>query len=334
MKSQIKRWTVVVCVLALLMTTGQNRAIYAQENTNVQDGTAVTPLGDAMNANEANAPVAGEIADAQLASDEDFQNKIAFVNSLTEEQRTAFTNILSQHQPEQEAIAKELQTAQVNVGDNQVFLPSIVGGDEQTNATAQQAERVNAKIAQATTKMESIQSTINQELGALLTVEQKELFEKTGFAQVSDGVSASAVDAVSEPQSATNCYYGAYYGSLAAYYSRYAEYYAYFDYVYVDNSYSYNSWYYNYYGKARAYSGTLYAGGAYARSFVENPGSWNDTAYTEFGTARTNSYWGRYYAYRSWRAGSNTYGYYAYVNADKAYYYEYYARSNSYYCSH
>jgi hypothetical protein len=299
-----------------------------------QDSTVLTMTGEQMNTNEANAPVPAEISETELAADQGFQDMVAFDKSLSQEQRTAFASILSKHQPELEAITKELQPAQTNAGDNHLFLPSVSGGNEQTNANVNQVERASLNIVQATAKVEGIQNTIIQEFSALLSAEQKALFEKSGLAQAPQQASVSAVQTVDGTQSTSNCYYGAYYGSVATYYASWARYYGYLDRIYVGNAYSYNNWYYNYQGERYAFSGALYAGGAYALSFQRDPGTWNDTAYTQFGTARTNSYWGRYYAYSSWKAGSTSYGYYAYVNANNAYSYEGYARSNSYYCSY
>jgi hypothetical protein len=309
------------------------------QKADVQDDTVFSASGNVLNTNETNAPVAGEIAAEQLAADQEFQNKVAFVNSLTEEQRTAFANLLTQYQSELEAIANDLQTALAKATVSKVFLPMVASDNGQAAAvqsnigtTAYQAAQADAQIAQAIAQAGSIQNTINQELAALLTPEQQALFEKVGFGQAPQMVDASGTREGDGTQNSTDCYYGAYYGSVAAYWAWYAEYYAWLDYSYVNNTYSYNNWYYNYYGKAYAYSGTLYAGGAYALSLTQSPGSWDDTAYSEFGNARYYSYWGRYYAYWAWQAGSE-YAYYAYIYADYAYYYEGLAASNIYYCS-
>jgi hypothetical protein len=322
-------------VCCLLVSSLPARA----QESNVQAATVVSALGDVLNTNDPNAPAAGEIAAQELAADQEFQAKVAFVNSLTEEQRTNFAHILVQHQAELEATIKELQTSRANGSANKVFLPIALSATGQANAATQsstlaahQAVQADAQIAQSLARAEGIQNTINQELAALLTPEQKALFEKTGFAQAPQMVNASAIQQVDETQSSSNCYYGAYYGSKASYWAWYAEYYAYLDYTRVNNTYSYRDWYYNYYGKRYAYSGTLYAGGAYALSLTQDPGDWDNTSYSEFGKARDNTYWGRYYAYYAWQAGSG-YAYYAYVDADYAYYYEGLARTNIYSCS-
>jgi hypothetical protein len=315
------------------------------QDANVPDGPVVSPSGQVLNTNEANAPIATEMAAPDLAADQGFQNKLAFVNSLTTEQRTAFVDILAKHQSEIEAIAKDLQDALNEAASNQLFLPGIIGGSGQASAAAlssaapatPRAGAPDQRISESMAKVASIQSTITQELAALLTAEQQPLFEKVGFAQVPQQVSASTLQGGDGTQSSTDCYYAAVYASYSAYYAWYAEYYAYYDYYYYGNTYAYYDWYYNYYAKSNAYTGALYAGGAYALSFTQSPGNWNDTAFDYFSYnnygAQYYSYWGRYYAYYSNYYYGSSYAYYAYIYADYAYYYEYYAWYYSYYCS-
>jgi len=318
------------------------------QDANVPTGPVVSPTGQTFNADEANAPTAGEIAEEELAADEQFQNKAAFIESLTEEQHAAFGEILAKHRPELEAIANDLQDAMNQAANNRVFLPGIISDNEQASASAgpstsapaaPQGTEPDQRVTQALARTGSVQDAINQELTALLTAEQQALLDKSGFAQTSQAVSANAIQGTDAPQDTNGCYYAALYGYYAWYYAWYAEYYAYYDYYYYyssSNPYAYYDWYYNYYGKYYADIGQQYAFSAYGRSAIfGDPGSYNDSAayYFDYNTpgAYYYSYWGSYYGYISYYYFGSYYGYYGYYYGYYAYYYAYYAWLYSYY---
>lgn len=291
-----------------------------------QDSTVTSPTGDLLS-EVADAPTGGQIAEADLAADQSHQNKVAFANSLTADQRNAFANILAKYKPQLDALIQSSTPGQVNPGDEQIFMPSVIGLDGLANATAR--ETPSAQSLSASAQMASIQSSINDELGALLNAEQQALFAKLALAK-SPQVSASAADA---PQGSNDCYYAAVYGSYSAYWTYYAELYSYYDYYYYGNGWAYYNWYYNWYAKYNAYLGLLYAGGAWARVWYQGTGDWDDTAFSYWDNAEYYSYWGRYYAYYSYYYYSSYYAYYSYYYADYANYYAYYAWYYSYYCS-
>lgn len=331
-----RRYAVVplLFVFCLLLT-----ALPAKAQENSQADTVVTITGATMQTRREDVPTAPALAAETLAADQDFQNKVAFVNSLTQEQRTAFGAILTQERTELESIAQEVQTTLAQAAAQKVFLPLATisqhdqaNAAETDNATTQRAQ-IDARINDVSARMGSIQTTINTALVALLTPEQQALFAKTDFAQTPKSLTTSTARMAADSQSSTDCYYGAYYGGIAYYWAWYAEYYAYLDYIYVNNAYSYNDWYYNYYAKQYITSATLYAGGAYAIVIGGSSAvNWVNTAYSEFGNALPNADAGRYYGYWAWQYGSG-YGYYGYLYADYAYYYAYWAQYYTGYCS-
>jgi hypothetical protein len=83
----------------------------------------------------------------------------------------------------------------------------------------------------------------------------------------------------------------------------------------VNNTDSDENFHYNALAESYASGGTLYAGGAYLTSMQGLlMSSWDYLADSLLTKARTNSYWGVYYAQQSWLKGSS-YGRSAYYQA-------------------
>lgn len=325
----------LMLVLALIICSFPT----ADQKVLAQDSKEVTPSDYGMKVQELIVTPSSEVINNLPEAEQAFQSRLAFLKSLSEEQRLALTTILIQYQPEFEAIIHELNMVLGNSGSNKLFLPLVVDGDMQLERTthkstsrSQKDLQVYQQVGKVLQKVSALQAKIDSTLVQLLTAEQKSLFQKSKINQQSEDLVASSLRNSDEGQNNNDCYYGTYYGGVAFYWAAFAEYYSYLDYYYVNNAYSYSNFYYNHYAQANVIWAVAHAATAWALSNNGlNTGSWDDTSYTFFTYALNDTYSGRYYAYQSWQLGSN-HAYYAYAAANEAYAFEGLARTYIYYC--
>jgi len=325
----------LMLVLALLVCSFPTAA----QEAFAQDSKEVTQSDYGMKVQELMATPPPETINNWLETKDAFQDRLAFLNSLSEEQSAAYMNILIQYQPELEAITNKLNMVLDNRGSNKLFLPLAVSGEMQLERTAQSSTsqfqgdvQVYQQVAKAMQQVSALQAKINSDLMILLTAEQKGLFKKLKINQLSEDLVASSLQNVDEVQDYSDCYDGTYYSGVAFYWAAFAEYYSYLDYYFVNNTYSYSNYYYNHYAQSNVIWASAHAATAWALSRNGlSTGSWDDTSYTFYTYALNDTYSGRYYAYQSWQLGSS-YAYNAYTYADEAYKFEGLARTSIYYC--
>ncbi|MCB0081016.1 MAG: hypothetical protein KDE47_08810 [Caldilineaceae bacterium] len=274
--------------------------------------------------NEAAAPDDGEIV-----LSEDALQELKMLDSVTDEQLQAIDKVIEKYTPELDAIDAQSSNSTISTLPNQIFLPVASNGPNTENRLSgdtnvvESASTNSVTVEKATTQMENVLQKIDQEVAAILTPEQRVLFESLSSLEESTMVSASAVSVTS------NCYWGARYAGTGYIYAKSARYYGYWDWKRVNRTYSYRNYYYNLYSRDYAYTGLQQAGGAYGiavAGYAPSNSSLDENAVSNLSTARNRAYWGRYYAWRSWKnTGSTNYGRLAYYRANTAYAYLGYA---------
>jgi hypothetical protein len=235
---------------------------------------------------------------------------------------------------------------------NKLLLPLVNENGNNANDSAQSlakpanlavtAEKAG-KLSQIALRLVAVQTKIDQEVGALLTASQSEVYAKQSAKLKSSGQAVAAklqtLAAKSQAPAGTDatsdCYYGAYYAAVSNYYGYYGYYYAYYNYYYYGTNYGYYSYLYAYYQYYYLGLGLPLAGGAYFDSlsgFGYDSNGWSNTAYNYLYYAYYYSYYGYLYAYYDYQNTGHTYAYYAYYYEYYSDYYGYYAYYYEYYC--
>lgn len=297
------------------------------------------------------------VAPSTATVPDDVAQVVKLRESLTADQQSKMQAILDSHKAELQQISSDLASLEgsPSAQDKKLFLPLVNANGNNANASAESLAKPAdmaatpekaGKLNQITVRLAAVQAKIDQEVGALLTASQSEVYAKQSAKLKSAGQAVAtklqALAANSQAPAGTDdtsgCYYGAYYGAYSSLYAYYGYYYAYYNYVIYGGSYSYNAYYYAYYGYYYFGLGLPLAGGAY---FDSAYGSGNYVSSLS-SDASTYLYYGYYYDYYGYVYGYNayyygsgsTYAYYAYYYSYYGYYYGYnYAYYyENYYC--
>lgn len=287
--------------------------------------------------------------DANLAVPDEVAQVVKSRESLTADQLSKIHAVLDSHKAEFQEVNNALTALESppSAQDKKLFLPLLnAGGDAQSQAAAAQsasapkarsAEKAG-QLRQVTVRLLALQNKVDQEVNALLTASQSEVYAKQAAKLQSTGqamaakLQAAATQSPEGAESTTDCFYGAYYNAYANYYSWLEYYYGYYDYYYYGNgaNYAYYDYLYAYYAYYYVNVALPYAGGAYfdaTYGFGYDRGSLSDTAYSYLSSAYYYGYYAYYYGYYSYYYYGSSYGYYSYYYGYYyAYPYEYYAK--------
>jgi hypothetical protein len=330
------RWTLVSFLLLLALVVPTN-LVQAQSKPQALPDKNVAP--------SANLAVPDEVAQV-----------VKLRESLTADQKSKMQAILDSHKAELQQISSDLASLEgsPSAQDKKLFLPFVNANGNNANASAESLAKPAdmaatpekaAKLNQITVRLTAVQAKIDQEVGALLTASQSEVYAKQSAKLKSAGQAVAtklqALAANSKAPAGTDatsdCYYGAYYAAYASLYSYYGYYYAYYNYYYYGGNYGYYSYLYAYYGYYYYGVALPLAGGAYFDS-AYGSGNYVNSLSSD---AYTYLYYGYYYDYYGYvygvyaynNEGSHTYAYYAYYYSYYGYYYGYnYAYYYEYYC--
>jgi len=288
----------------------------------------------------------------KLAVPDAVRTTVKLRESLSANQQAAIRAVLDRHALDLQAIRQRLPEqgngANLSVGNKlprQQQLDRMTEGNtnvagSNSKVSAQDIQRdtnLLKNLGKTATRLKGIQDQIDREVTALLTADQQALYlQSVKPLQQAGAQTAAAINREASIQSTSDCFYGAYYGTIAKYYAYVAYYYGYYDYYYYGNTYAYYDYLYNYYAYSYAYNGLRDAAAAYfdsAYGFGYDFNNQSDSAYTNFVYAEYYAYYGSLYGYYSYYYYGSAYGYYGYYYGYYADYYSYYAYYYSYYCT-
>jgi hypothetical protein len=266
------------------------------------------------------AGVAVTRADEKTPSSAALRSAVALQSSLTARQRKAIQSILKENEPALAAAMKQL--------------PAL----REPTAPSTDAAAIKARVAEdaatlramqeGSLRLKAIHDKIDAKVSAVLTVEQRTLYQAAiapAVAQGSDATKSVAVSPSYNPNyNSTYCSYASQYASYADYYSYFARLYAYYNYYY--NTYgSYNAYYYLYYADIYDTQGQYLTSSAFFDEFTlhADPFGRASGARSYEASATNYSYYGNGYAYSNYSTYQYTYAYYAY-------YYGYLTNQNAY----